>query len=58
MRMVVVVMARVMMVVGSSKSRAGKDHQEQDSSEDFLHGKTLARHRFSGKAQFDLAPKR
>jgi len=56
--MVVVVMARVMMVVGSSKSRAGKDHQEQDSSEDFLHGKTLARHRFSGKAQFDLAPKR
>jgi len=55
--MVVVVMTRVVMVPGSGKSRAGKDHQEQDRSKDFLHGKTLARCRFPEKDHFDQSPK-
>jgi len=40
--MVEVVVTRMMMVPGAGKGRAGKDHQEQGCSKNFLHGKTLA----------------
>jgi hypothetical protein len=40
--MVEMVMARMMMVLGTGKCRAGEDHQEQGCGKNFLHGKTLA----------------
>jgi hypothetical protein len=41
--MMVVGVALVMVMRGGSEGRTGKDHQEEDSSKKFLHGKNVTR---------------
>jgi hypothetical protein len=43
MNLMMVVGVALVMVMRGSESRAGKDHQEEDSSKKFLHGKNVTR---------------